>query len=108
MNTAKLRHPRIGVPRVYDGASIPILYPGEVARAHVDPTAVLAALQAGATEVPVREWTVEAAPGWHARWLRVRYRCWGRWFSRGAPKLTATATVDRGTSQSPLRESSQR
>lgn len=80
--------PPIGEPRVYDQGTIPVLYPGEVATARIDPDAVAAALQRGEDQVAITQWTVEAAPGWHARWLRVRYRVWGRWFSReGAPRL---------------------
>lgn len=82
--------PPIGEPRLYDGATIPILYPGETATARVDPAALHAAVLNGDHEVPVMGWTVEPAPGWKARWLRVRYRVWGRWFATGRARLEAT------------------
>lgn len=85
--------PAIGEPRIYTGGSIPILYPGETATARVDPATLMAALERGETEVPVTDWTVEPAPGWHAWWLRLRYRVWGQWFASGAPKIEAKATV---------------
>lgn len=85
--------PTIGEPRLYAGGSIPILYPGERATAHVDAEAIIAAHARGETEVPITEWTVEPAPGWHAWWLRVRYRVWGRWFSRSAPRLESNVEM---------------
>lgn len=87
------KKPVIGEPRIYAGGTVPILYPGETATAHVDPEAVMAALARGEDSVPVRDWTVEPAPGWHAWWLRLRYRVWGRWFASGAPQIETKATM---------------
>ncbi len=86
--------PPIGVPRCYDGPGIPILYPGEVASALFEPGAVNRALAFGTPVQPIG-WMIEPAPGWFARYLRWRYRCFGRWFSRGAPKFeTRVELVD--------------
>jgi hypothetical protein len=86
--------PPIGVPRVYDGAELPLLYPGEVASVQVSPEALQAALQhEGPCAIPVTGWLVEPTPGWQGWWLRLRYRIWGRWFSHGAPKLEIRTRV---------------
>lgn len=89
--------PTIGEPRIYAGGSIPILYPGERATARVDPEALIAAHARGETTVAITDWIVEPTPGWRGRWLRLRYRVWGRWFARGAPQLTTHIDVREET-----------
>jgi hypothetical protein len=93
-------NPAIGVPRIYAGDTIPVLYHGETATARIDSGVVFNALtrdsDVSVSEwmgVPVREWTVEPTPGWEGRWLRWRYRVWGRWFSREAPKIESRITT---------------
>jgi hypothetical protein len=88
--------PTIGEPRVYPGEEVPVLYPGEVASAHVHPAALLEALERGEREVPIQNWIVEPMPGWRGWWLRTRYRVWGRWFARGAPQITTHVDVREG------------
>lgn len=56
--------PPIGVPRLYGGESVPVIYPGEVAQARIDPDVLFAALQRGEHTVAISGWTVEPAPGW--------------------------------------------
>lgn len=92
--------PPIGVPRCYDGHVLPILYPGEVASARIDPEAVLEALECGLDRVPIAGWLVEPAPGWFATYQRVRWRIWGRWFSSG-PAMLTTSIAARSTCHSP-------
>lgn len=87
--------PPIGEPRVYDGESVPVIYPGEVAQARIDPEVLFAALQRGEHEVSISGWTVEPMPGWDGWWLRVRYRVWGRWFATGAPRLEVSIAPQR-------------
>jgi hypothetical protein len=84
-------HGSKGVPRVYDGSVLPVLYPGEMARPEVQPIP-MARLARGPVEVIVTGWIVEPAPGWHAWWLRVRWRIWGRWFYDGEPRLLISST----------------
>lgn len=71
--------PKVGERRVYPGPELPVLYPGEVAHGMgaIDP-------ETGLGEAA--EWLVEPAPGWYARWLRLRYRLFGRW-AKGKPEL---------------------
>src|SRR4051812_41694509 len=83
--------PPIGVPRLYPGPGLPILYPGECARAHLDPETVAHAISHGGCEILVTNWIVEPAPGWHAWYLRTRFRWFGRW-ARGKPKLELKAS----------------
>lgn len=90
-----MMRPPIGRPRVYDSALLPMLYPGEVARPNVDQAAFEAMLERASpsgdlvVDVPITGWIVEPMAGWEGRWLRWRYRVWGRWFRTGAPKLNA-------------------
>jgi hypothetical protein len=85
--------PAIGEPRIYEGDTIPKLYPGEVAIAQIDPATMVAAMQRGEASVAVTSWMVEPMPGWEGRWLRLRYRVWGRWFSTGPPRLQTSVTA---------------
>jgi len=92
------RKPPIGVPRVYDGAVCPVIHPGEVARAQFDQGALRAWMADPAQygkpfQLPVTGWLVEPAPGWYARWLRLRYRILGDRFASGPPKLEVTGSI---------------
>ncbi len=82
--------PPIGVPRCYDCATMPLLYPGETASAQISHETAMAILERRVADVVVSGWLVEPMPGWLGWWLRTRYRIWGRWFSRGAPELQAS------------------
>jgi hypothetical protein len=81
-----LGDPPIGVPRLYAGEVLKALYPGETAHA----TGGVAA----DGRVLVTEWLVEPAPGWFARWQRLRWRVWGRWWTGGAPALVTTVQIE--------------
>jgi hypothetical protein len=95
-----MKKPPIGVPRVYDTHELPILYPGERASAQLTPMDFRRAVRHGdVVEVELSGWIVEPAPGWHARWLRIRYRIFGRWFSVGAPKLVVSASMREGDNE---------
>lgn len=88
---ANPKKPKIGVPRVYDTATCPVILPGEVAEAKIDLAELIRLIQEDPKgnhifNPPIAGWTVEPVPGWHGRYLRIRYRVWGRWFS-GKPKL---------------------
>jgi hypothetical protein len=88
--------PKIGVPRVIAGPTIPVLYPGETASAQYTLTPeFLAAMEPGRpVELPVTDWIIEPISGWRGVWLRWRYRLVGRWFPRrGQPALEGSATV---------------
>jgi hypothetical protein len=90
----------IGQPRLSAGDVMPVLYPGEIATARLDIGDAINALVEGVSgrdwmELPVREWLIEPMPGWKGRWLRLRYRVWGRWFSRGATTIETRITTTR-------------
>lgn len=88
--------PPIGEPRVYTGLPLPILYPGEKVSAAISRTDVEAAVRSGRSTVEVTgALLVEPMPGWHGRWLRWRYRVWGRWFSTAPPRLRMTVDSDK-------------
>jgi hypothetical protein len=90
-----IRDPKIGVPRVYDGASLPVLYPGESAHAEFTEEDVAAAIARGDGKVEVRRWLVEPSPGAFAWWLRLRYQVFDQWWPRGTPKLETSVQVRR-------------
>ena len=56
-------------PRLVDGPTIPVLYPGERAIAH--------AVTRDGERLTVTAWLIEPAPGWIARLRRWRYRVFG-------------------------------
>jgi len=89
-----MSRPPIGVPRCYPGDGVPTLYPGETA------SALGTGCLAGGP-ITVESWLVEPTPGWYARYLRVRWRIWGRWFARGTPQLEVSIhPLPRGTPDS--------
>lgn len=102
--------PPAGVPRVYHGATVPVIYPGETATATIDARAMFDAIEAaiatGQTEIHgealATGWTVEGGPGRMARARRVWFRvvAWWLWpiYERLTgrtipPRLTATANL---------------
>jgi hypothetical protein len=87
-----MSEPRIGVPRIVNGAELPVLYPGERAQAQFGTDAV-ARLVEGHILAP-DGWLVEPMPGWRGLYLRWRYRLLGRWLG-GQPKITAEARLTR-------------
>lgn len=79
-----------GTPRLIASETIPMLYPGE--------KAVAAGFRVEDDHVIITSWMIEPMPGWRGRWLRWRYRLFGRWMSRGdAPRLKATFSLREGT-----------
>lgn len=86
----KTIRPRVGIPRVYNTAICPAILPGEVAEAKIDLEELIRLIQNSPDgryiDPPIKGWTVEPAPGWHAWFLRLRYRLIGQWFG-GKPKL---------------------
>ncbi len=61
MKTTKL--PKIGVPRIYTGPTIDVLYPGEEAHVIITPNKKV-----------IEDWIVEPMPGFHGWYLRMKYR----------------------------------
>lgn len=86
--------PPIGEPWICLG-QIRILYPGEVASAHVTEAQLLAALAAGQTSVQIEEYIVEPGRGFDMWWLRFSYRLFGRYLHRGQPQITAGTSMER-------------
>ncbi len=86
-----MANPKIGVPRVYNTAICPKIYPGEVAEASIDLVKLLQIIQEnpGITNIepPINGWIVEPAPGLYAKYLRIRYRVFGQFFKGGKPAL---------------------
>ena len=89
--------PKIGVPRLYLGQEIPVLYPGERATCagftlgQIEDAMAEALMRGDATaELPVNNWLVEPEPGWRGLYLRWRYRLLGLFVNRltgGRPRL---------------------
>ncbi len=80
MNESPIERPPIGVPREYTSPDLPLLYPGEQAHAE-------GRLNADTGDVVIEIWLVEPMAGWRGRWLRFRWRYWGRWFADGPAQL---------------------
>jgi hypothetical protein len=75
----------IGHPRIVDAPTIPVLYPGEVARAH---RIKWAADGSGSVD----GWLIEPMPGWRGWWLRWSYRLFWRFVPAGRPKIDVNVT----------------
>lgn len=75
--------PKIGEPRLCDGPTLPVLYPGEKATA--------ASVAFDGTGFVVTSWMVEPQTGWYGLFLRWRYRLLGGF--GGEPHLIASVTV---------------
>ena len=94
--------PKIGVPRLYPGNEIPILYPGERATCAAIPfdrlvEAIDHAAERGCDSLTIRprQWIVTPEPGWRGAYRRWRYRIIGRWLSKlgwGQPHLVTRVT----------------
>lgn len=78
--------PPIGVPRIYLGNEIPVVYPGEIARSGAVSLDELVDSMTAASEtpasVPLEDWVVEPRPGARGVFLRLRYRLVGQWVDR--------------------------
>lgn len=66
--------PRIGVPRLYSGTEIPVLYPGEQVTPILDGGSINALVARGITEIQISNWLVGPTPGFVGWYRRVRYR----------------------------------
>lgn len=94
--------PPIGVPRIYEGHQVPVLYPGERLLSRGVPLqdlvrAILAAEACGETEavLPLSGWLVEPDPSWLGLYRRWRYRLMGQWVARYASwAVRSRVTVD--------------
>lgn len=71
----------IGVPRIYDGPGIPVLYPGERATCAGIPFARIVdeLFERGEVTIQPGQWVVEPEPGWRGLLRRWRYRLVGQW-----------------------------
>lgn len=98
--------PEIGVPRVYDGPELPLLYPGEFASAIVRADATEAidiaeglarAINDGFIDPAIDGWTVEPVPGIAAALQRSAYKYVFRWVERfvGRPRLSIGSSIER-------------
>jgi di/tricarboxylate transporter len=78
-----------GLPRVVEGPTIPVLYPGERASARFSRESFLRAMAAGKGRLEADGWLVEPAPGTLMAWKRIEFRLFGWWWYR----LTGSGTM---------------
>lgn len=97
--------PPIGEPRMYTG-TLPMLYPGEVARACIRPEDIQDAVErlavGGDGEIKVQQWLVEPDKGWKAAYRRWKFTWFSRWFYplvrkvyKPRPKVTIGGHVEQ-------------